>query len=201
VAENLRFTIHRWSVESGIPYRDLCEYLKGTKPDGLRGESQAEFFLSTVLAALFRAREQEPSEALDLDQQKARLAKEQADKISMENAIRRGEQVPRDATTRVWAGALTSFRARLLAAPSKLAPQVNPENPNLARDIISAELERILAELADAPLRSGGSDGMELAAGAAVDPPAAAETDGKPVGGPLPNAKRGKQRRAGKVEH
>src|SRR5262249_47996595 len=85
--------------------------------------------------------------ALDLDHERARLAKAQADKTEMENAIRRGEIADLQTIGEEWARLLTAFRARLLASASKLAPHVNPENPNLARDLIEREMHEILSEL------------------------------------------------------
>ncbi len=87
--------------------------------------------------------------ALDLDQERARLAKEQADKTALENAQRRGELVDLNTIGEELGRALAAFRARLLGAANKLAPRVNPEDPARAQQIIAAELEQVLTDLSN----------------------------------------------------
>ena len=88
-------------------------------------------------------------ERLDLDQERARQAKEQADKLALENAALREEVAYVDDIAMMMGQALGSFRARLLAAASKLAPLVNPEDPDVARELIEVEHSEALAELAE----------------------------------------------------
>lgn len=124
----------------------------------------------------------EPTEYLNLDAERARLAKEQADKVALENAVSRGELVHRTHMSEVLSRALGAFRARLLAAAVKLAPRVNPGNPNLARDLIEREHTAALSELADFDPGAFVGERESDAAGSAVDPPAAAEAAGQRVG-------------------
>lgn len=119
---------------------------------------------------------------LILDEERARLASEQADKVAMENAVTRGELVYASQMAQIMGKALTAFRARLLAAAVKLAPRVNPGNPNLARELIDAEHTAALAELADFDPGQWMGDGQTDGDGDLFDPPAAAEANGKPVG-------------------
>ena len=86
---------------------------------------------------------------LDLDQERARHAKEQADKLALENAGSRGELIFTEHMAEVMGRALGAFRARLLSAATKLAPRVNPGNPNLARELIDREHNDVLAELSN----------------------------------------------------
>lgn len=135
--------------------------------------------------------EDEDSEGarLDLDQQRARHAKEQADKLALENAASRGELVFISDMAEVMGRALTAFRARLLASASKLAPRVNPGNPNLARDLIESEHNDVLAELADFdPSGESGKRG-KTGDGPVRNSKAAAKTNGKSVGRRKPKAK------------
>jgi phage terminase Nu1 subunit (DNA packaging protein) len=63
-------------------------------------------------------------EALDLTRERARLAKEQADKLEMENAQARGELVPGD-QVEAWGVRLAGeIRTKCLAVPSRAAPAV-----------------------------------------------------------------------------
>ena len=59
-------------------------------------------------------------EVLDLNAERARLAKQQADKIEMENARLRGELVPVAVVRRYLEGILMAFRSRVLAIPQNL---------------------------------------------------------------------------------
>lgn len=99
-------------------------------------------------------------DALELNSERARLAKEQADKTALENEVTRRSLIYRDHMAVVMGRTLTAFRARLLAAAAKLAPRVNPGNPNLARDLIDREHNDALAELAD--FDPGPEPGAEL---------------------------------------
>jgi phage terminase Nu1 subunit (DNA packaging protein) len=139
-------------------------------------------------------------ERLELTRQQTRVAHEQATKLQMENALREGRMANLDHVAKARALELTNFRARLRAAPSKLAPRVNPENPNLAADLIAAELDVILAELADADWSGLVGDGGDVS-GMEVGATTAPEADGERVGRQVPNAQRGKQRRARAMEH
>lgn len=129
-----------------------------------------------------RVAEQAAPDALELNAQRARLAKEQADKTALENAVLRGELIRRDHMVEVVGRAVTAFRARLLAACASLAPRVNPAKPAYARDLIEREITEALAEFA------GFDPGPELGErapdvdGAGGDPPAATAADGQRVG-------------------
>lgn len=140
-----------------------------------------------------------PEGSLDLDREKARHAKEQADRLALENAARRGELAEMSEVHKVWSAALSAFRSRMLATPSKLAPSVNPGDPNRARDVIERELTAILAELAALDVGAVETERAAEPSGPAADPAPAPEADSKPVGRPRAKAQRRKQRGAGKV--
>jgi phage terminase Nu1 subunit (DNA packaging protein) len=68
----------------------------------------------------------EDGEALDLSAERARLARAQADKTELELAELRGEHVRITDVTDAWSQHIAAVRAKLLALPSKAAPQVSP---------------------------------------------------------------------------
>lgn len=73
----------------------------------------------------------------DLEAEKLRLAKEQADKIEIQNAAARGELVKSSEVERAWAAVLRDVRAAMLAVPSRCGATL----PHLtAHDI--AEIDR-----------------------------------------------------------
>ncbi len=64
-------------------------------------------------------------------------------------AERRGELVERDVVKTTWAGLVASFRARMLAIPSKVAPQIAvPGKVPQAVEILAAAVHEALAEVA-----------------------------------------------------
>ncbi len=85
---------------------------------------------------------------LDLGEERARLAKEQADAKEMENANLRGELVFIDDVAKQFGQQASAVKTRLLAIPSKSAPLViNCTKPSEAREIIEAMIEEALNEL------------------------------------------------------
>ena len=85
---------------------------------------------------------------LDLQAERARLAKEQADAKEMENAIERGELVYIDDVARQIENQLTKVRTKLLAIPTKAAPECQSvATVGEVRDIIEAAIIEALNEL------------------------------------------------------
>lgn len=83
---------------------------------------------------------------IDLTAERARLAKEQADKAALQNAVLRGEMVKVKAVEAAWLGASTAARRRLLAVPSRM------RNAGLGADLsarLDREMRMALSDLAD----------------------------------------------------
>src|SRR3954454_23621439 len=87
------------------------------------------------------------SAPLDLDAERARLAKEQADKTAMENDRLRGKLVDAEAVKRLIERLVGAANARLGALPSKLAPVVRPDDPATARRHLELAVEEVRSEL------------------------------------------------------
>lgn len=88
---------------------------------------------------------------LDLNAERARLAKEQADAAAMRNAVSRGELLPAAEVVGAMRAAFGASRARLLAIPAKAAPLVaGIESPAEVRDILTGAVHEACDELADA---------------------------------------------------
>lgn len=86
-------------------------------------------------------------ERLELERERTRVAKEQADKLAYENAVRRGNLTELDIMAEELGRLFSVFRSRLLGAGAKLGPLANPENPALACEAINTELCAVLSEL------------------------------------------------------
>ena len=137
---------------------------------------------------------------LGLATERARLAKEQADKTAMENAISRRQVLLVEEVSEDLDRAFVAFRQRMLGAPTKLAPLVNPGNPTLARNTIAAEHERILAELADHFAAAASAEPRGIARRESSNSASATDTEGVGVGGSVPAAKQRNKRRARAVQ-
>jgi phage terminase Nu1 subunit (DNA packaging protein) len=132
----------------------------------------------------------------DLETEKTRLTKAQADKTELEVAQLRKVLVPADLVEREWTDMISAARAKLLSLPPKAASQVMAAaNRTEAEALLKAMVNEALAELAE---------GGDYAARPPVEEPAgvepAAEPDRVDVGGRKPASKRGGQRRARPVQ-
>ena len=85
---------------------------------------------------------------IDGRHEKARKDKEAADKLALENRVRRGELVEAGDVETEWTNILMRVRSRLLSMPTALAPLVSPEDdPAVIEDIISGSVREALDEL------------------------------------------------------
>lgn len=129
-------------------------------------------------------------DTLDLNKERARLAKEQADRTSLQNAIARGDVIPSSQAVGQWGNHIAAARAKLLSIPTKAAPQVvGLTDVNAIAELLRGIVHEGLDELSR--WTPGESDST-------VEVPA--ETDGEPVGGPGAAVKQRKQRRTRPVE-
>ena len=120
----------------------------------------------------------------DLLAEKTRLAREQGDKLAIENAISRGELVYLDDVVNTWADHISSAKAKLLAMPTKLAPQlVNQTNANIIAGRIREEVDNALVELAENTSHVERIESIDPS-GENVEP--ATETDDFGMGGSVP---------------
>jgi len=85
---------------------------------------------------------------LDLTQERARLASEQADGHALKNATARRELIPAVEVETTWRGVLSRVRAGMLAVPSRVGAQL----PHLTQNevvMIDREIRDALVELAE----------------------------------------------------
>ena len=128
--------------------RDLAA--DGTIPRSRRGRYPLK---ACVRAYCAHAREIAAGRAsqdgeLDIVAERARLAKEQADKLEMENATSRGELLPRAEVVSALQAVFARCRARLLSLPTKLAPLIVGEpSPAVVQDRITQGVHEALDEL------------------------------------------------------
>jgi phage terminase Nu1 subunit (DNA packaging protein) len=129
----------------GVTPRTLRDWEKagGAVPRNANGTYSAP-----ALVAWFVARERGDADALDSEQERARKDKETADKLAMENALRRGELIEAGQVERAWLDLVLAVRGKLLSLPSKIASQlVNIPNAAVIAGRISEELADAMREI------------------------------------------------------
>ena len=129
-------------------------------------------------------------EIINFDAERARLTKEQADKVAMANERERGDLVSVTETAAQWAAILVNCKTRLLSIPTKAAPLViGCKTMPQARDVIERFVVEALNDLSNGTAVGRSGNRTETAA----------ETDREPVGRPVPEVKSRKQREIGRA--
>lgn len=122
----------------------------------------------------------DPDADLDLTAERARKAKEEADKLEMQNAQMRGDLLARTDVDAAVVAAFARVRARMIGVPSKVAPVVvTLDVPAEAESIVRKAIYEALRELSDTSVADmcGNHGDVVEHTGAAAGP------DGEPVGG------------------
>jgi len=138
----------------------------------------------------------------DLNIERARLTKAQADKTELEVKEIRGEVIRLPLIEQHWQSMVASMRAKLLSLPTKAAAQTaTPEKLQQVTDILQALVYEALSEIAGDAIPNEVRDRV-AAQGRATDQDTsetAAEADVKSVGKREANPKPRGQRRARKI--
>jgi phage terminase Nu1 subunit (DNA packaging protein) len=138
----------------------------------------------------------------DIASERARLTREQADKMAMENAKARGELIPTPLVQKSIERAFSAFGSRIDAIPRKAVPRLKGCSGDAAREKVLREMIReALHELSafdfSGIIRSDG-EGSPVGGNGAATP---SGPDDQPVGGRVPRPVGGGKRGAGQVEH
>lgn len=175
------WTLSGLSVELERDRRSLARDLEGLDPDKVEhkgGRTERRWRMRRVVEHLYR---QGPALAPgDHENQRERLAAAQAERVEMENAIRRGQLAECAAVQAGWADHIAAARAKLLSMPAKLGPQLtNITDAGIAADKIRAEVYAAIDELAEweLPETTDDSGGNAPENGASVEKPAAAQRE------------------------
>lgn len=88
------------------------------------------------------------SDSATLTEERTRLAREQADKVAMANAVARREMVPSSEVQSAWAGVLRDVRAGMMAVASRCGSSLSHLTPHDVATI-DAEIRSALEALAD----------------------------------------------------
>lgn len=139
------------------------------------------------LIKFLAAREYQPGS------QRERLAKEQADKIAIDNAAKRGQYIHSGQVAEVMSAMAADLARRHDAVPGRVANEFAGTNePAVIRARLLDELRTVRAAVAAAVDKL--ADALGAIENGGGDPSPAAEKDGKPVGRRKPRAAAGKRR-------
>jgi hypothetical protein len=85
---------------------------------------------------------------LDLQQERAKLARKQCEKTELQIKEAEGRLVPAEEVAALWQRMVSSCRAKLLSIPTKAAPLVMAaESQNEVKEILKAQVHESLKEL------------------------------------------------------
>ena len=183
-SQNDRYTATRLSAELNIDARRLRACLTPVKPIEIRGRSKL-YLLRDVIPHV--AKYIGGTDVIDLNFERARKMKAEAELAEMELAKQRNETINVEAASIVWGEIVTLAKSRLLAIPAKMAPIVAVEDsPAICKALIDEQVVEVLDELkhdvsawaenASCYFDERGGDGMETAI----------SDDDEPVGGQPP---------------
>ena len=162
-----------------------------------KGEKETFYYWPQVLAWRIEDVKDDPDE-LSLDRERARLAKNQADKYEIEVREMRGQLIRRQVVLDTWQALIGSMRSKLLAVPTKAAAQiVEPTRLAEATAVVRAFVNEALAEIAGDGIPPNARSGSVPESSG--DGEAAAAADSEPVGRPKPKPKPRGKRGARKV--
>ena len=138
---------------------------------------------------------------LNLNGERARLARVQSEKAELELAVRRGTLLERSDVIRDGQMLVVAMRARMRAIPARLTPELStPETYARVRALIAGAVDEALLEVSDDKFASAVA-AHTLALRDSEGGGTAAEADGESVGGSAPRAVERKQRGTRRVEH
>lgn len=141
------WTISGLSVELGIDRRTIGKKIAGVQP--VRTDKKSKYYrMIDIVEALYL----DPDTSSDLNKERTRLTKAQADKTELDVAEQKGRLVDIHRMSEIWASLGTIIRNKLTAIPTKAAPLVfGCKNIPQAKDILDAEIREVVTEITRTP--------------------------------------------------
>ena len=132
----MKWSVNKAAQEWSVERRTLSRALEGIGESVGKG---ATFHTQTICAALFG----------DLDREKLRIARADAEAKERENKVASGQLVAVDDAKKIITRRLAPIRSRLLSMASRLAARCNPTDPELARSEIDSDCRETLKEASE----------------------------------------------------
>ena len=137
----------------GVAYDTLLKYLKSADPPRrlpdkkFRSDELGEWLRRRAASEIDLPKTSQPGR-INGAYERARKDKETADKLQLENQVRRGELVEATEVELLWSMVLMRVRTRILALPSMLAPMVAAEDePGHCYKLLDQHFQEALEEL------------------------------------------------------
>lgn len=190
-----KWSVNALAVELGVDRRTIAKRLADVDPVAVSGRTS--FYRMADAARVIFAPAGHGGGQLNLEAERARMVSAQANRTELEVEVLRGDLLSADLVAERWGAQISAFRARLVAAPAALAPQVVGAEMPAAQELIRDALYQALDELKDYdPSDYGGAPtARDREEGGAASGPAAG-ADGERVGGRQPRAEPGVKCRA-----
>lgn len=133
----------------GVSERSISDYArKGIIARSGPGKFMLRESVRAVAAHLREAASARGASSAGLTAQRERIAREQADKLAMQNAAARREMVSAKAVADEWAGILRLVRSRMLATPSRIQQKLGHLSAH-DLDTIDREIRDALTDLSN----------------------------------------------------
>lgn len=174
-----RFTFNKTEIATlfGVTTEAVNKWMHAGCPDEGKHGRAVQFYAPDVIKWRTQGVETETGQVLNLAAERAKLAKEQADKAAMENAILRGDLVRVSDLETVWAAVAVAVKSKLLSIPTKVAANVAEHmTANEVQELIDKAIREALEELSDKPPGVGAAKPIQQEA------EATAEVDSKSMG-------------------
>ncbi len=137
------WTVSGLSVETGFTRRAIAKALTKVPVADKKGNANC-YWMRDVLPLLYG----NESRGIDLGTQRARQHKEMADKLEMENALRRGELVDGGEVAHLWETLTIELRQRLMMIPARVGYLIaRSKRKSDAKKIIDKEIREALGGL------------------------------------------------------
>lgn len=145
------WTVNALAVELGRDRRSLSRLLEDLEPDDHRAEGKKIFRgyrLKRVIEHLHPPRLVTEGEPLDLNQERALLAREQRLALERKAQIECGYLADMREVSKAWASMTTNARTRLLAIPSRIASTLPMDDAPVVAAHVKTLIYEALTELA-----------------------------------------------------
>lgn len=179
-------TLNQLCTLTGMTYRTLKKKLAEVDPAEGDEENTLLYKPNEVLPIIYGIVDASGEEIevekkiYDLTNERARLAKFQADKAELEVSVIKGNLIPAEQVEHGWSKMAAAFRSKILGIPSKVAPQVAAEGDvRVIEQLLRTECNEALSELSEYDPRVAGSQDIKEGGEASGS---AAEPDDQPVG-------------------
>jgi hypothetical protein len=179
-----RYTATRLSAELGLDNRKMRDILTRVNPVQVKGRSKFYLLRDVIPHA---AKYLGAPDVIDLNVERARKVKAEAELAEIELAKEREDLIEVDAVRHVWGELVIAAKSRLLSIPAKLAPVVAVEDaPATCKYLVEEQINEALDELAEWLNEWADDTSGDAPSFAGTGLASTADIDGEPMGRPDP---------------